>query len=389
MSKKIITVIFFLILNLQAEVWKDGEFLLWDNDKKIFSTADLCFALRYENERIGSPVCYEAGDWQRDTVAALYAKWLNTNLDKSLKPEDLRPRSPHIIEKIRSLNDKSLLFSTVKDGKAWFLLFDETAAPKEIMAFPANMDSSQIARKLASSWFGGTPQTRLSDAERAAKQKEPDKYYSEQPKHDFWIGVGTGWTTAYKKYNSKIKNYREVKDSSSAWDFLKDSSPFYSVYIGGSMYDFIGLEFGLRRSSHKAKIDTGAVYDELSHWNFNRYEFLFSLIFMTAYKPIPQIEIKPYASPSFIVHSFFREDIELKSGEAGSQRYRDRFEFESSYRGIALTLGLRTAFFENYAIDLKTGFANRGTSMDNQGKIGSSTSDVFISAGLEYHLRWK
>jgi len=389
MSKKIIIAIFFLILNSQATVWKDGEFLLWDNDKKIFSTADFCFALRYENEKIGNPSCYEAGDWQRDTIAALYAKWLHSNLDTRLKAEDLRPRNPHVIERMRTLKDKNLLFSTVKDNKAWFLLFDETSAPKEIAVFPASLDSSRIARKIAHDWFGDTPQARLSEAERAAKQKEPDEYYAEQPMHDFWIGFGTGWSRAPKTFNSKIGKYRVVNDSSSAWSFVEDSSPIYSVYIGGSMYDFIGLEFGFRRSNHKAKIDeTDDIYKELSHWEFKRNEFLLSLIFMTAYIPHPQIEIKPYVSASFI-YSFFTEDIALKDGYPKSYEYETRFSFEDSYRGLALNLGLRTAFFKNYAIDLRTGVANRGTSMDNQDKIGTSTTDVYISAGLEYHFRWK
>jgi len=389
MSKKIIKIIFLFILNSQAEVWKDGEFLLWSYGKKTFSTTDFCFALRYENEKIGSPNCYEAGDWERDTTAALYAKWLNTNLDTRLKAEDLRPRNHHLLEKIRTLKDKNLLFSTVKDDKVWVLLFDETAAPKEIAVFPANLDSSQITKKIASNWFSSTPQARLSDSEREAKQKEPDKYYAEQPMHDFWIGVGTGWTGTYKTFNSKIKNYRDVKDSTSAWNFVEDSSPLYNVYIGGSMYDFIGFELELRRSSHKAKIDkSDDIYNELSHWNFNRYEFLLSLMFMAAYMPSPQIEIKPHASAS-VVYSFFTEDIALKSGFKGSESYEERFNFESYYRGVALTFGLRTAFFQNYAIDLRTGFANRGTSMLNQEKIGSSTTDFFIAAGLEYHFRWK
>jgi len=390
MSKKIIKIIFLFILNSYAEVWKDGEFLLWNYGKRPFSTADFCFALRYENEKIGSPNCYEAGDWERDTTVSLYAKWLNANLDTRLKAEDLRPRNSHVIEKIRALKDKNLLFSTVKDGKAWFLLFDETAAPKEIAVFPSNMDSSKIARKIASNWFGSTPQARLSDSERAAKQKEPDKYYAEQPMHDFWIGIGTGWNRATKTFNSKIKNYRDVEDSTSTWSFIEDSAPLYNMYIGGSMYDFIGFELELRKSSHKAKIDeTDNIYNELSYWKFNRYEFLLSLIFMTTFTPHPQIEIKPHASAS-IIYSFFTESIVLKDWVSkGSESYEERFNFENSYRGVALTLGLRTAFFKNYAIDLRTGIANRGTSMIDQEKIGSSTTDVYISAGLEYHFRWK
>jgi hypothetical protein len=400
MSKKtIILAIAFLILNSHAEVWKDGEFLIWSYGKKYISPTDFCFALRYENEKIGNPNCYEAGEWERDTTISLYAKWLNANLDARLKTEDLRPRSPHVIEKLQTLKDKNLIFSTIKDDKAWFLLFYETSIePKKIAVFPLNQDSASVAKKVAGDWFGNKPQTRLSDAQRAAKQSQPDEYYAEQPMYDAWLGINASLSRAkipltpnswYKnKLNSRIKNYREVDDSASVWRFIEDSAPVYGAYIGGSLYDFIGLEFEFRRSHHKAKIDVSDIYNELAHWNFNRYEFWLSLIFMTVFKPYTQIEIEPYSSIS-VVYSIFTEDIALKSGETGSDYYRDRFKFESYYRGVALNFGLRTAFFKNYALNLRTGIANRGTSTITQEVIGSSTTDAYIAAGLEYHFRWK
>jgi hypothetical protein len=401
--------VLFLILNSQLltlnsyaapNVWKDGEFLLWSYGERYVSAADFCFTLRYENEKIGNPSCYEAGDWERDTVVSLYAKWLNANLASGLKAEDLRPRNPYVIERLRSLKDRNLLFVTAKDDKLWVLLFDETSSsPVEIATFPLNKDSSKIAGKIASKWFGGTPKIRLSDSERAAKQKEPDKYFAEQPMYDFWIGISGGWSRAkvpltpnswYKNtLNSRIKNYRNVRDSTSAWSFIEDSSPIYGIYAGVSLYDFIGLEFEFHTSKHKAKIDEQEkIYEELSHWNLNRYELLLSLVFMTVFMPHPQIEIEPYISAS-VIYSFFTEDITLKNGEAGSLNYRDRFEFEDYYRGVALNFGLRTAFFKNYAVNLRTGIANRGTSMVTQEIIGSSTTDAYVAAGLEYHFRWR
>ncbi|MDR2584014.1 MAG: hypothetical protein LBC75_11085 [Fibromonadaceae bacterium] len=403
MFKKFIIIIFFIILSSHAAaptVWKDGEFLLWSYGKRYLSPADFCFALRYENEKIGNPVCYEAGDWERDTTLSLYAKWLNTNLDPRLDPEDLRPRNAHVLERLGKLKDNHLIFSTIKNDMAWFLLFDENSSePKQIAIFPLSQDSVRIVRKLASDWFGGKPQRRLTDAEREAKEKEPDEYFAEQPMHDLWFGIGLGHTQAKvpltpnnwysHKLNSKIKNYRDVDDSTSVWFFIKDTSPIYRAYIGGSLYDFIGLEFELRKSSHKAKIDeSDTIYNELDHWDFNRYELMLALEFMKVFMPIPQIEIETYASAS-VLYDIFTEDIALKDGYKGSKSYKTRFEFESYYRGVALTLGLRTAFFKNYAIDLRTGLANRGTAMKTEEVIGSSTYDAFIAAGLEYHIRWK
>ena len=411
MRKKIIKIALLITINCQLSiinshaaqptVWKDGEFLLWSYGKRYISPTDFCFALRYENEKIGNPVCYEAGDWERDTTASLYAKWLNTNLDSRLAPEDLRPRNAHVIERFNKLKDNSLIFSTTKNDKIWFLLFDETSSePKQIAQFPLTQDSAKIARKLASDWFGGKPQRRLSDSEREAKEKEPDEYFAEQPMYDVWFGFGLGHTQAKvpltpsswynHKLNSKIKNYRDVDDSTSVWFFIKDSSPIQRVYVGGSLYDFIGLEFEFRRSSHNAKIDdSDTIYNELKHWSFNRYELLLALEFMRVFMPIPQIEIEPYASAS-VLFSILTEDIALKDGFKASYEYTHRFEFESYYRGVVLTLGIRTAFFKNYGLDLRAGLANRGTSsIVTRELIGSSTTDAFIAAGLEYHIRWR
>jgi len=403
MYKKIIVVIFFITLSSIAAaptVWKDGEFLLWSYGKRYITPMDFCFALRYENEKIGAPSCYEAGDWERDTTLSLYAKWLNTNLDPRLSPEDLRPRNAHAIERLGKLKDNSLIFSTIKNDKAWFLLFDETSSePKQIATFPITEDSAKIARKLASDWFSGKPQRRLSDSEREAKEKEPDEYFAEQPMYDVWFGIGLGYTQAKvpltpnnwynHKLRSKIKNYRDVDDSASVWFFIKDTSPIYRAYIGGSLYDFIGLEFEFRKSSHKAKIDeSDTIYNELDHWSFNRYELMLALEFMKVFKPIPQIEIEPYIAAS-ILFDIFTEDIALKDGYKGSESYKHRFKFENYYSGPALTLGLRTAFFKNYAIDLRAGIANRGTAIVTREIIGSSTYDAFVATGLEYHIRWK
>jgi len=401
MLEKIIACVFFTVCLVAADpvTWKDGEFLLWSYGKAYVAPGDFCFALRYENEKIGNPTCVSAGDWERDTTVMLYAKWLNINLNTRLDPGDLRPRNHHVTERLRTLKDKSLLYSTIRGDSVWFLLFDETSLdPVKISVFSVKEDSVKITRKIASSWFGKTPERRLSDAERLAKEKEPDAYFAPQPKHDFWFGLGTGWSRAkipltpdswYRsKLNSKVKGYRDVRDSSSVWNFLKDSSPIYSAYIGGSLYDFIGLEFEFRHSTHNVKIDeTDEIYNELSSWDFNRYEFLLSLIFMKAYMPNKHIEIKPYTSLGFF-YSKYSENIELKEGEAGSYDFNNRFEFESYYRGVALTLGLRTAFFQNYAINLRTGIMNRVPVSATEKPIGRSTTDGFISAGLEYHIRW-
>jgi len=404
MFKKVVILAVFLVLNSYSapSVWKDGEFLFFSYGKAYIAPADFCFALRYENEKIGNPVCTYAGDWERDTTVALYAKWLNTNLDTRLKPEDLRPRNQHIAEKIRDLKDKSLLFSTIRNDSVWFLLFEENSAdPGKVAVFSLKEDSAGVAKKIASSWFGSSPQRRLSDEERAAKKMEPDAYYAEQPKNDFWLGIGTGWSRAkipltpyswYRnKFSTQVKNFRYVPDSTSLWSFMKNSSPIYSAYAGGSLYDFIGLELELRKSSHDVKFEE-ADYEELSHWSFDRYEILLGLEFMVAFRPHKNIDIKPYAQAS-IFYSFYVEDIDAEKEKIALDaerlyNYNHRFKPESLYSGFCFSIGLRTAFFENYAINLRTGLAYQGVAAPGENQVGISTYDGYIGAALEYHIRW-
>jgi hypothetical protein len=394
----------FLAINSYAAspaVWRDGEFLFFSFGKAYIAPADFCFALRYENEKIGNPVCSYAGDWERDSTVALYAKWLSANLDARLNSEDLRPRNQLVAERIRSLKDKSLLFSTIRSDSVWFLLFEENSAePSKISVFSLKEDSAKIAKKIASSWFGSSPERRLSDEERAAKASEPDAYFAEQPKNDFWFGIGAGWSRAkipltpdswYRRtFNSEVRDYGTVDDSASLWSFMTNSSPIFSAYIGASLYDFIGLELELRRSSHKMKLDkTDGAYSELSRWNFNRYEMMFGLLFMAAYMPHKDIELKPYAMAS-IFYSFYTEDIALADGAAIEDKFYfdNRFQPEKFYGGVGMTLGLRTAFFKNYAINLRAGIFNQSMATYSEEPIGISTTDGFIGAALEYHIRW-
>jgi hypothetical protein len=354
---KIIFILVILIQTTYAEVWKDGEFLIWNYGREYISASDFCFALKYENEKIGNPSCRQAGELERDSTVNLYAKWLNANLDSRLSTEDLRPRGQYMQEKLRTLKDQNLIYSTIKENQVWILLFDETSTePKQIANFSLQEDSAKVARQLANDWFGTTPEIRLSDEDREKKRLEPDNYFDEQPLNDFWIGVGAGFS-----------DYKSNRDTSSAWRYLKPYSPIYSVYVGASLFDFVGAELEVKRSEYKEKIATDN--------KFERWEVLLSLEFMTVFKPIQQIEFEPHASVGFIPISFFSENHGIK--------------FEDSYSGGTLAVGLRTAIFKNYALDVKGGLSYRGVLGAQDEVVAASTTDAFISAGLEYHIRWK
>ncbi|GHV14259.1 hypothetical protein AGMMS49938_10080 [Fibrobacterales bacterium] len=424
--KKFLAITFFILALQQfvyaatPTVWQNGEFYIWNYGQPFASPNDLCFFLRYENEKIGNPQCYNAGDWERDTIAANYAKWLNKNLDTRLAASDLKPRNQHISKRLGELKDKSLIFSSIRNDTLWLLLFTETAnEPQKIANFPLivypnKADSTEILKKIANDWFGKSPQIRLTDSEREQMAKEPDAYFAKQPQNDFWFGISAGLNRAkipltpnswYKnKLNSKVKNYREPtnNDSNSAWSFIKDDTPLFTAYIGGSIYDFIGLEFGVRYSSHNVKVDNSqTIYDNLDYWYFNRYEFMLEFELMHSFLPHKYVEIKPHASFD-VLYSILSENISLKDEtihSAGTDYYyNNRFQFENYYRGVSLTLGVRTAIFTNYAIDIRTGLVYRGRSnvivpsgdaAPEPTVIGNSTTDGFISAGLEYHIKWE
>lgn len=391
--------------------WKDADVLLWPSDgAPSFPPAEFCLALRRANGGIGNPSCRIAGDWQRDSAANLYAQWLANNMQRGLQPIDLRARSPLTIQRLRNLVDQMLVLTSVRNDTLWAALFEGSVIePKSVGFLVLPQDPITIANAIAQAWFTSPTQRRLTDAERAQASQAPDPYYAEKPLYDAWVGVALGYTQAQipltpdswyrSKLQSRIKNYRNVQDSLTAWSFVEDQSVLQSVYGGASFFGFLGLELGLRHSHHKAKFDrSDTLYHELDHWNFDRYEFSIGCLLTRTYALPYRLETRPHFFLSFI-YSFMSEDIGLRSGQgSGSASYRSRFQFEDFYRGGIVGLGNRLVFDQKVALDFRAGFASRGRSLDKEPSpdavaeptiIGGATFDGFIQIGLEYHWQWK
>lgn len=387
-------------------LWSDPDILLWSPDSAVpLNPKEFSLSLKRNNGGIGNPSVRIAGEWERDSNAALYSKWLRNNLEPKIPAENLKARDPKVQKKIASIEDRILLFMARRGNSLVIALFDETGfAPKIAGSLPYNEDKIQLGDDIAETFFGGSTKRRLSAEERKRKAVEPDEYFSEIPKFHGWVGIAGGYTQAqipftpdswYRSHlKSRIKNYRNTKDSLSSWNFLEDSSPVLNVYAGGLWYDFIGAEIFFRFSSHDAKTDDrDTVYRELDHWTFYRYEVGLSLLFSHRFHVRKNIDILPHASLGFL-YSFLSESIDTKSGREPSSAYKSRIEFKDFYKGAILSAGVRGLFFEHYGIDLRAGIAGRGRLLDKEPsvdavaeptEIGGSTIDCFIQLGFEYH----
>jgi len=389
--------------------WKDVDVLLWnDSTFQPYPASEFCRALRRANGGIGNPNCREAGEWQRDSSASLYAKWLRVNLAEDMLPQLLKARSPLVSARLSALQDQMLLFATQRTDTLWLVLFTgESPEPKAIGYVLDIKDPVALSDAIAEAWFRGPAERRLTNEEKQSAAKAPDPFYGEKKTNDVWAGAALGYSQARipltpsnwydRTLSSRIKNYRNVRDSLSAWNVITDDSPVYSLYGGALFFGFIGLEFSGRFTQHSVKIDaTDTIYAELDHWDFNRYEFVLSCILSRSFAVASQWEVQPHFFLGFL-YSVLSEDIALRDGLQASESFKNRLEFESFYRGGMIGFGNRIVLKKTYALDLRAGFASRGRSLDKEPSpdavseptiIGGATFDGFIQAGLEYHWQW-
>ncbi len=394
--------------NNHPTMWKDADVLIWTTDQDpVIDPREFCLSLKRNNTGIGEPKCRLLGEWERDTIAIRYAQWLNANMEPDLKPEYLRARHPSMMAKFQTLEDKIVLFVAKNGNKVNIALFDETASePKAAGSILLSPDKISMGDAIASTYFSGTAKRRLTKEERKKMQTEPDEYYQEVPEFTGWAGIGLGYSQAHipltpyswyrHKVNSRVKNYRVTKDSVSLWNFIDDSTPVASLYVGGTWYGFIGLELIYRYSYHEVKTDDrDTVYQELSHWGFSQHEIGLSAMLSKNYKTLNWLDIAPFFFLGF-QYSFYTEDIALKDHvKEGSYSYESRIKFEEAYKGALFGIGSHFVMFKHYGIGLRTGISSRGREMYSDPSpdaaaeptiIGGFTADWFISAGLEYHF---
>ena len=206
-------------------LWSDPDILLWSPDSaNVLDPKEFSLSLKRNNSGIGNPSTRIAGEWERDSNAALYANWLRNNLEPKVPAENLKARDPAVQRKIASIEDRLLLFATRRGNSLVIALFDETSfAPKIAGSIPYREDKVQLGDDIAAMFFGGSAKRRLSAEERKRKAVEPDEYFSEIPKFHGWAGIAGGYTQAqipftpdswYRSHlKSRIKNYRNTKDS--------------------------------------------------------------------------------------------------------------------------------------------------------------------------------
>lgn len=389
-------------------LWKDAEILIWTIEKEpSLDPKEFCLSLKRNNPEMGTPKCRFLGEWTRDSIAMRYANWLLSNLEKGIKQEHLKARHPSMVAKLASVEDKLVLFVGQKEKLVHVATFDENKSePISTGIFENSGGKINLGDRIASEFFSGSTKRRLTKQERLKKQTEPDDMYKEVPGFHGWAGISVGYSQAkipltpdnwYDSHiNSKIKNYRNTKDSVSLWNFLDDSGPQFMAYLGGTWYGFIGAELLYRYSYHKMKIDeTDTIYKELSHWGFSQHEFGLNVLFSRNYEIKKWFEITPFFFLGF-QYSVFSEDIALKDDvKEPSKPYKVRIQFEDAYKGALIGFGSHFIFFKNYGLGLRAGLSSRGRNIDvdpspdaaaEPTTIGASTIDCFVNLGLEYHF---
>lgn len=397
--------------NSKYTVWQDGEYLIWNLDGNgSVDAAEFCLSLRRANSGIGEPSCRELGEWERDSVSAKYGAWLKQNLEPGVKADYLKARSPMMAAKLQSLEDKIVLAVFKRGGEFQAVIFDETSlAPKAAASVPYTENKVALGDLLAQELFDQRAERRLSKAEREKKAAEPDEFYQETPKADFWGGLSISFSQApipltpyswYKnKMRSRVKRYRATEDSLSLWNFLEDDAAVFSVYAGMTWFGIFGGEIFYKYSSHDMKIDeSDTTYDELSDWRFGMHELGLTLHVTRSFKTTSWLDIAPFFYFGF-QYSFLVEDISLKKGvEEPSSAYSTRISFDEVYKGGVIGAGARFVFKEHYALVTRAGISTRGhtesTTPDPNAAaspttIGEFTVDCFISLGLEYHWTLK
>ena len=413
--KKLLIVLLFLAawasasdvyFNSNWTLWKDATILIWSPEGDVpINANEFCLSLRRNNTGIGSPKCREFGEWERDSIAQRYGKWLSNNMEKDLPPVYLRARHPGMAAKIQVLEDNIVLFLAPQGKNIQVAIFDETIQePKAAGIVKANNDKVALGDDIASTFFDKRTKRRLTKEERLKMQNEPDDLYKEVPNLKFWAGAGIGysqahfpltpdnWTSSHTK--SRVGNYRITKDSVSLWNFIDDADPFFALYAGITWHGFLGIEFLYRYSNRNMKIDNAdTVYQELDHWDFGQHDIGLNVLLSMTYPITKWLDITPLTFIGF-QYTFYNESIALKKGvKTPSRAYQYRVKFEDLYKGALLGIGGQFVFNKHYGVDLRAGITSRGRDIyeaptPDAGKapttIGKSTIDCFVSLGFEY-----
>lgn len=388
-------------------LWQNADILIWNVNKDLpIDPREFCLSLRRTNTGIGEPKCRTLGEWERDSVAIRYGSWLSMNMEPGLTSGHLKARHPAMSAKIQSVEDKIVLFIADKGNELQIAIFDETSSePRAAGTVQKKADKIALGDDIAGTFFDRNTTRRLSKEERAKKLTEPDDYYKEVPNFRAWAGISAGYAQApipltpsnwYRSHTrSRVKNYRITKDSVSLWNFIDDSTPLFTLYVGGTWYGFIGGEIFYRYSNHDVKIDErDSVYKELDHWSFSQHEVGLNVMFSRSFDPFKWLDIHAFAFLGF-QYSFYSEDIDVKSSvKKPSRAYDSRIRFEDAYKGALLGFGGQFVVLDHYGFSIRTGISSRGRDIYTEPSpdaaaepttIGASTIDWFISFGLEYH----
>ena len=146
-----------IYFNKHPVLWENPDILIWTPDgQSPIDPKELCLSLKRTNMGIGEPKCRIFGEWERDSIAMHYAKWLQKNIHPKLGEEYLHIRHPALMAKVQSIEDNIVLYLADNGNTVSVAIFDETSTnPKVVGSVTKTNDKIALGDEIAQTFFSG------------------------------------------------------------------------------------------------------------------------------------------------------------------------------------------------------------------------------------------
>ncbi len=335
-------------------------------------------ALIKANSALGKPRCSIAGALQRDTLFDRYAAWIANNLRPGVDKKDLTARHPHVKERLKKMRDHYLLILVKTTDHLWLLLFHNgDAEPFLLKQYPKERSPLAIIPPL----FKGRAIPIPTEKERKVAEKEPDQFFRDQLPLDQILTVGGGAMRGFWGHPSaQIEEYTNNRDSTSAWDWIKQKSPLLFLEYGVSYARFAAIAGYLQWSQHGVKFNpqTNPAIDE---WSLLRWEFGLRTRLGYTFFTSTRTELYPYLALAFHF-TIYQEFIEWNEG---IERPDERFHLVA-LTGASVGSGIQFLYDARWGLRCEGGVARRARRARDVEPGGSRPPD---RPGEEsYELYW-
>jgi hypothetical protein len=344
---------------------------------------------------------FYAGSLERDSLAQSYFSWIQKNIHPQVNSLELRPRALNIQNKMRQDYQSYLLLLIPQGARIYALLFyGNHSYPLAVFHYPKK-DSAKLAQNLINDFFNQKVQQTPTLEQYEISQNAPNSYYETENELLWYFGFGIGysaanplltprnWASHEAKYN-EIEEFSYNNDTASAWNWISDQSPLWTIEGGLRYMDMLSLELQVRYTHHQAKIiENDSLYDQLDHWEFYRFEPALNAGIGKSFN-YHNWNVFLLAQIGFL-YSILMEDFSWK-GEL-SDEANHRFHFESLYSGSQAAVSAEFLYHKTIGLRLVTGIAHRGLAsasgtqdIEEPQKAGQTTLDYYSVVQILYYL---